>query len=416
MSAQGPPRAPALAAACREAGRRTLARLAARPGRPAALGPFYQLLADPAGAIARGAAGRPVVGQVCNFLPEELALAAGVLPVRLESGCQAAVEAAGAEVSPDGVCCAVRALVGGLGGGPLGLERLDLVVVPAACDGKRKLPGLLERRGGLAVMALELPRRKRDLAAGERFVRALEAVLARLSALGGRRVGRRELEVAVALVQRRTAAYRALQAAGRRPVPALHGSELLAVAQAAFVAEVGEWTRLAEALVAELGAWPAAAPDGPGPVRLLLTGAPVLWPDLELLLAAEEAGAEIVADDLCSGSERLVHPPVVDEPTRDGLVRAAAARVLAPCTCPCFAGDDDRPRRLRGLLRESGAQGVVHHALRGCALFELDRAELLAGLQAEGVPCLSLTAEFGHQEGGMLRNRLDAFVEVVRGR
>ncbi|HOX44375.1 MAG TPA: 2-hydroxyacyl-CoA dehydratase family protein [Myxococcota bacterium] len=411
MTAIRPPSAPALAAACREAAERSLARLEARPGRPAGLKPFYAWLRQ--GAATAEAGGAPLVGQVCNFLPEELALAAGVRPVRLEVGCQAAVEAAGSEVSPDGVCCAVRALLGGLGTGPLGFTRLDLVVVPAACDGKRKLAGLLARRSGMEVVALELPRRKRDPASAERFVEELRALLARLERLGGRRAGRRELAAAIALIQRRAAAFRGLQDLRRAARPPLGAAELFAVAQSAFLADTAGWVAQAEALLAELRAGPP--PSGPPPVRLLLTGAPVLWPDFELLLAAEEAGADFVADDLCSGSERLAHPPVVDEPTRDGLLRAAAERVLQPCTCPCFAEHEDRPRRVLELARQSGAQGVVHHTLRGCALFELERAELLAGLQLHGLPSLSLTAEFGLQEGGMLRNRLDAFVEVVRG-
>jgi benzoyl-CoA reductase/2-hydroxyglutaryl-CoA dehydratase subunit BcrC/BadD/HgdB len=403
-----------LAAACRQAGLVTLARIEARGGRPAALTPFLEFFRSGARAEEIRAGGRPLVAQVCNFLPEELCLAVGAVPVRLDTGCREAAEAAGPEVSPDGVCCAVRALLGGLGAGPWGLPRPELVVVPAACDGKRKLAGLWARRGGLEVAVLDLPREKRDARRLEEFHRQARALLARLERLAGRRAGRRELGAAVALLQRRATAMRALEDLRLAPVPALSSAEHLAVVQTSFLADTGWWVTRAEALADACRAAPARR--GRPPVRLLLTGAPVLWPDFTLPLAAEEAGADFVAELLCSGGERLRHPPVVDERTRDGLLRAAVERVVLPSTCPCFAEGQDRLVRVAELARRFAVQGVVHHGLRGCAGFELDRADLAASVQSLGLPFLHLECELGQQQGDLLQNRLEAFVEVVRAR
>ena len=57
--------------------RQTLERLAARPGRPKAMAPFDDLLGGTWRAEQIAEAGAPVVGYLCNFVPDELVLAAG---------------------------------------------------------------------------------------------------------------------------------------------------------------------------------------------------------------------------------------------------------------------------------------------------------------------------------------------------
>jgi len=83
--------------------------------RPAALAPFDELLAERWSSEQPGD-DAPVVGQLCNFAPNELILAAGAIPVRLDPGCSVLAERGSMAVSAD-VCAVVRSAAGAVAEG-----------------------------------------------------------------------------------------------------------------------------------------------------------------------------------------------------------------------------------------------------------------------------------------------------------
>ncbi len=398
------PAPPAVGGALQEAARRTLRRMAAAPGRPGAMAPFDSLFADPWRHEQLQAGGRPVVGVLCNFVPEELIYTAGAVPLRLDVAHGAAAAEGGRALAMD-LCPEVRAVLGArLCGAPLH-RRVDLLICPTACDGKKRLgaawPG--------ETLTVELPQSKAGPRQQAWWREEVAAVARALERLTGAAMSRRALARAVALYNRRVLLARELIALRCARPGVLGARDAMLVMQATFIADPAWWIEQAEALLKELE--PRAAP--PPRHRLLLTGSPVLFPEYQLLELLEERGAAVVADDLCSGSERLRHPVVVDEGSRRGLLRALADRSLLPCTCPCFLSGEDRLVRLRELGRACRAQGVVHHTLRLCQPFDLALPSLGAALRAEGLPLLSLHTDFGGEDAPLLRNRVEAFLEML---
>lgn len=389
---------------------RTLARLRQIPGRPAAMAAFDELMGPAGRADALSRERRPVVGTLCNFVPEALIVAAGAVPLRLDLGHALATDIGGRAVPAD-VCPEVKALVGAQIGRLPWFERADLVVVPTACDGKKKLARVLGEQRPVHVM--ELPQRRETRAASEQWqdqVRQLARAVARLP--GAQRMRRTPLRRAIELLNRRTELARRLNRLRGADPPGLSGRDAFLVFHASFVADPAWWVDHAEALVAELE---QREPDrGGAGVRLLLTGSPVLFPDYQLLHTIEQAGAVVVADEMCSGTQRLHNPVVLDESTVGGMLRAAAESTLLPCTCPCFVGSDRRIDRVLELCRESGARGVVHHTLRLCQLFDMELPRLTAALRERGLPLLNLDVDGFTSEGSAtLRNRVEAFVEMI---
>jgi benzoyl-CoA reductase/2-hydroxyglutaryl-CoA dehydratase subunit BcrC/BadD/HgdB len=140
----------------------------------------------------------------------------------------------------------------------------------------------------------------------------------------------------------------------------------------------------------------------------------VLFPDFQLLQLVEESGAAVVvADEMCSGTQRLHNLTVLDEGTVGGMLRAAAEKTLMPCTCPCFVGGDLRVDRVLELASQSAARGVIHHTLRLCQLYDLDAPRLAEALRRRGLPMLTLHTEYGGEGAATLRNRVEAFIEML---
>ena len=106
-------------------------------------------------AVAAKAAGRPVVGILCEYTPRELIMAAGGVPVCLCGGSAKTIPAAEQHL-PANLCPLIKSTYGYhvLRSNPF-LEMADLVVGETTCDGKKKMYELMAETRPMYV--LELP-------------------------------------------------------------------------------------------------------------------------------------------------------------------------------------------------------------------------------------------------------------------
>jgi benzoyl-CoA reductase/2-hydroxyglutaryl-CoA dehydratase subunit BcrC/BadD/HgdB len=147
--------------------------------------------------------------------------------------------------------------------------------------------------------------------------------------------------------------------------------------------------------------------------RLVLTGAPILWPNMKPLNLIEECGADVVADTLCSGVQGLADPVVVDERSRSGCLRALAQRYVFATPCPCFVSGAKRLSAVLDLVRAHAADGVIHYGLRLCQLFDMEVHRLSAVLRDRKVPFMNLRTDYSLEDTEQLRVRLEAFLETL---
>jgi len=350
---------------------------------------------------------RPVVGTFCNFVPDEVVMAAGAVPVRLDSGDEAAAAEAEGALPKD--CCPVARAGAGMLARRSGIHSLvGLLVVPSSCDAKVKLGASLD--GGVPVHVMSLPASKSGPGSATAWLGEVRRLAERLRAVTGRAVTARSLREAVEITNRRQAAFRALLELRCLSPPKVTGREVLLIAQASFIDDPVRFTERLAALVRERQS--AAAPSSVGP-RVLLTGAPIIHPNTRLVDIIEAAGASVVADDLCTGTERLYHPVVPMEWSLPEVMRAVAEKALLPSTCPCFSDHEDRLNRVLGLVDECAAQGVIYHNLRTCMLFQFETRHMREALRKRAVPMLEVTTDYGGQDTEQLRTRVEAFTEML---
>ncbi len=387
-----------------------------RPGRPLAIAPFEDSVINSCQALPPQSDSKKLVGTLCRFVPEELILAVGGRHLRLCSGdftCLSAAE----EVLPRDICPLVKATYGGglLGRNPV--SQCDVIVVPATCDAKIKLAEILNDQ--VPVWLLDLPLRKRLETSHERFYQELCVLKDRLQNLTGNKVTRPLLREAIETIHRRQAAFRKIMRFQTTDPPLLSGRDMLIIAQSSFNAEPEIWTSWARDLIRELESMSPGcdAKSKSRPARLLLTGAPVIWPNWKLPTLIEEAGAWIVADDLCSGSQYLYDVVETDEGAVDDMMRDLAGRYLLPSTCPCFSSVDDRLDRILNLIEEFNVDGVVQHGLRLCQLFDMETRRLRETLRQQDIPFLNVQTDYSQEDVEQVRTRIEAFLELlsVRG-
>jgi bzd-type benzoyl-CoA reductase N subunit len=141
--------------------------------------------------------------------------------------------------------------------------------------------------------------------------------------------------------------------------------------------------------------------------RLFLAGAVLDEP--RLLDLVEETGAQVVGDDLCSGSRHFTD----QVGTEDDPVAALADYYIRRRPCPTKLHPAHDPGKvLLDQAQQAQAQGIVFVIEKFCEPYAFDYALVIPTLDHAGIPHLLLEME---QTPSLeaLRTRLQAFVEML---
>jgi benzoyl-CoA reductase/2-hydroxyglutaryl-CoA dehydratase subunit BcrC/BadD/HgdB len=358
------------------------------------------------------AGGGKVVGLFCVFVPEDLILAAGAIPVGLCAGTQFSVADA-EEVLPRNTCALIKSSFGFKVGRTCPyVQASDFLIGETTCDGKKKMYELLAEHHPTHVM--EVPQKKTSL--GRRlFLEELGALKAKLEAETGVAITADKLAQATAAIEAKRRALQRLQGIRQaRPVP-ISGLDALLVTQISFYDDPVRFTDKVNALCEELERSIArgegvAAADSP---RVLVSGSPMAIPNWKLHQILEQSGAVVVGEESCTGTRYFNYLTPQNDGTLAAQLEAIADRQLET-HCACFTPNDERIEDILALARDWAVDGVVHYNLQFCHTFANEAVKVEKALAAEDIPLLRIETDYGDEDIGQLRTRVDAFLEMIR--
>ena len=385
--------------------------------RPDGMGYFEFVVSDIHGIRVRelrehAARGGKVVATYCVFVPDEVVLAAGAVPVGLCAGAQFSVPMAEA-VLPRNTCALIKSSFGfKLGRICPYVQSSHLIVGETTCDGKKKMFELLGEYQPVYVM--EVPNKKtqrsRDLWQGEvgAFVETVEK-------LAENPVTADRLADATVLMNgKRRALQRLYNTRKADPVP-ISGRDALLVTQISFYDDVHRFTQQVNALCDELearvGAVEGVAPKGAP--RILISGSPMAIPNWKLHHIVESAGAVVVCEESCIGTRAFGDLTPETGGPLDEQLKTVADRYMQ-IHCACFTPNDERLDDIVRLAREYRADGVIHYNLQFCHTYANEAVKVEKALAEVGIPLLRVETDYGSEDEGQLRTRVDAFLEMIR--
>jgi len=378
----------------------------------------YQILKDPYGYVKgfKAESGRKVVGTFCSYAPEEIILAAGAHPFRLfGSGEKIRL----AEAHLQSYCCSlVRGALEDVLDGRLAF--LDGVIFPHTCDSIQRLSDIWRLNVPACFhLDLVLPVKLDTDGARQYMIEVLRRFRAELGEKLGVTISDEELRAAIRIYNRiRSALTRICDLKGERP-EILRGSDLYALVRAAMIIDRTTAASLLEKVAEELekkslaqavagSVQKGTAVSGPARKRIFLSGGVCNHPDIYTII--EEAGGEVVGDDLCTGSRYFSGQ--IDE--KADPVTAIADRYLERVVCPAkHRGLTDRADHLVRLVREKRVQGVIFFLLKFCDPHAFDYPYLKEALDQAGIPSMLLEVEDRLPADGQLRTRFETFVEMI---
>jgi len=359
----------------------------------------------------------PVIGVSCNFVPDELVWAVGARTVRLCSG-DSQWQEAGEDLLSRHVCPVATAMAGLPHMDPQLWERLDLLVIPASCDAKKKLAEVFGRDKPVHVM--NVPVSKEDASAQAYWLDEVYRLIGRIEQVAQKEITRVELNKALRLSMERESLFRGLlelRYGQNGDGSLITGEQFQWVTGTSFADEPLRYTEHLRTLVDVLrkaGEADYESADASAP-RVLLTGAPLIYPNFKLLDIIEKAGAVIVSDTSCTGTQAFYQHLAPRDWSLREMIRALAEKKILPCMCPCFGSFQDRMLRLRELVRISRADGIIFHELRTCTLFAAESEFLLREFEeGESIPLLIVNTDYASSDREYLCTRIEAFLEILR--
>jgi benzoyl-CoA reductase/2-hydroxyglutaryl-CoA dehydratase subunit BcrC/BadD/HgdB len=359
-------------------------------------------------AVAAKAAGRPLVGILCEYTPRELILAAGGVPVCLCGGSAATIPAA-EEHLPANLCPLIKSTYGyHLQRSNPFLEMADLVVAETTCDGKKKMYELMAESRPMAV--LELPQKPDDPDAFAHWVRELEKFRDLLEARFGAPVTGERIREAVRLMNRERRLRRELAALMQSDSPPLTGRQLLGLKSSisGIPADHQQYERALAALRAAGGNGRLASR-----VRVLLTGVPTVHGAERVVDIIEEHGGLVVCMESCTGLKPILED--VDAAAADPL-RAVAERYFH-IGCPVMTRNDRRLDVLRRLTAAYRPECVVELIWQACLTYDVESYRIRRLAEQElHLPYLRIETDYSPMDSARIALRVEALLETVRAR
>ncbi|MGA2061251.1 MAG: double-cubane-cluster-containing anaerobic reductase [Thermoguttaceae bacterium] len=370
-------------------------------------------------AKAEKAAGRPVVGIMCEYTPRELIMAAGAVPICLCGGSAKTIPAA-EQYLPANLCPLIKSTYGFHveRSNPF-LEMADLVVGETTCDGKKKMYEL--RAETRPMYVLELPHKSSDAEALQYWVRELREFRDFLSKRFNTDITNDKIRQSTGMLNRERALRRELAGLMKSDRPPLTGRQLLDCKCSiwAMPEVLRQYEMLIEICSAKYGqtisekTCDSQIGKRSGRVRVLMTGVPMVHGAERVLDIIENCGGTVVAMENCTGLKPLLDD--VDENATDPLRAVAEKYFHLPCSV--MTPNDRRLEVLGKMAADYRPECIIELIWQACLTYDVESHRIKRFAEDElGLPYLRIETDYSPSDSARIAVRVEALFETVQAK
>ena len=352
--------------------------------------------------------GGKIVGTYCSFIPTELIIAAGAIPVTLCATSEEPIAAA-QEHLPSNLCPLIKASYGfALTDTCPYFYFSDFIVGETTCDGKKKMFELMNDIKDTYVM--QLPS-SRDEAALTMWEAEIKKFWKKLEDFYG--VTITEEDVKKAILQKnaeRDLVLEYLDLGKLNPSP-ISGYELgTKLDTLSFIPSMEERCKQLRERINEVKAdWEA---NYKGKVsrkpRILITGCPNGGVRDKTIKVLEELGADVVAFDTCNSNREKIEKVDTTLPVTEAL-----AKKYLNINCSVMSPNTNRLKFISDMIDDYQVDGVLEIILQACHTFSIESYNVKKSVLAKGIPYLKVETDYSKADAGQINTRLEAFLETI---
>lgn len=352
--------------------------------------------------------GGKIVGTYCSFIPTELIMAAGAIPVTLCATSEEPIAAA-QEHLPSNLCSLIKASYGfALTDTCPYFYFSDFIVGETTCDGKKKMFELMNDIKDTYVM--QLPS-SRDEVALTMWEAEIKKFWKKLEDFYG--VTITEEDVKKAILQKnaeRDLVLEYLDLGKLNPSP-ISGYELgTKLDTLSFIPSMEERCKQLRERIDEVKAdWET---NYKGKVsrkpRILITGCPNGGVRDKTIKVLEELGADVVAFDACNSNREKIEKVDTTLPVTEAL-----AKKYLNINCSVMSPNTNRIKFITDMIDDYQVDGVLEIILQACHTFSIESYNVKKAVLAKKIPYLKVETDYSKADAGQINTRLEAFLETI---
>ena len=348
--------------------------------------------------------GKKIMGWACNYVPEEIILAAGMVPTRVMGGIgEIKMEEATAFLNIYS-CPFTRTLL------QLMIEKkydfLDGFINCGICDGMRRLGDAFPFHTDVPVLyTVSLPH-KMDDEAVKFYADELAIIIGKLEKDYGASVTDESLTDAINTYNRSRQLLNKLYSMRKDGTPSLYGYEVQEILNAMMATPIKKFIPMLESIISEIE---EKKPEARGDFRLMLSGC--VMNNHEFIKGIEDLGGVVVIDALCNGTRYWWGE--IDVEGFSSPLEAIADYYLKKFPCPRMYPSEDRFNIMTDLAGEYHVDGMITSIVRYCSMHIFDAPRIRDRIKDMGIPVLTLDVEYGEGMSGQVKTRVQAFMEML---
>lgn len=354
--------------------------------------------------------GQKVIGYIPGgYLPEELVLACGSIPICLVRGGEHdVVELAGEYICRwiDTFC---RAQIGyGVSGSDPYYNLIDMLAVPITDNNIRAISDTLDYHTPIEIFPFGVPSTK-DRDSLSYYLHGITRFKEKLEELTGLEITESNLRDAIHLCNRERNLLRKLCVKRKSKQIPISARDYVALHHGSFLADKKVMVETLDSVCNEIERNDKPHQKGP---RILLTGSTLAWGDDKILDLIEAAGGVVVIEEFAEG----IRPYWENVRSEGNLIEHLADSYFWRRVPPAwFRPGKERLDFLVRLAREFEVAGVIWYQLMYRESYKLESyyfPEILK--QATGLCMLTIDSDYDAAETGPMATRIETFIETLR--
>ena len=356
--------------------------------------------------------GKKVIGYMCCFPPVEMFTALDMVPYRIMGNIKEPITQANAYLETI-LCPFVRSCFDSARKG--NYDFLDGIVMPHSCDTILHVYDIWRyyQKHPFSHF-LDVPHM--DHPSSCKFMKIeLQRLREALEKFAGAELTDEKLRQAIKVHNEQRALLRQLYDLRKPDPPLISGSEVTKVIVATMVIPVKEAIELLRQVIAEVKSRKTGGPEKKS-ARVLIYGSEM--DDMTFIKLVEDCGANVVMDDLCTGTRFFWHDVPMTADPLDGIAERNVKKIPCPRTYRESPGTheadiENRFSYLKQYVKDFKANAVVLYIIRYCDTQEFDVPDIRDYLQGMGYPVLHIEDDYSLATIGQLRTRIQAFLEMI---
>lgn len=353
---------------------------------------------------------KKTVAYTCAYVPVELLASADVSHYRIMHAGNQDEIMAGESITQSVFCDLSKSVIGGFANETPVFKAVDHVYSFYTCDCMRKTIEAVDSNFVPATI-YNMPRLRNDEESRRYYLTELLNFKKDLEKLTGETIEDSVIQKNIALYNEAKKLLREISAYRKLDTPLVTGKQFERIARAYYYLPIDTLLSELNKILVQLKEYEQSKSRGQKSerYRIMLSGGVLADGDEKITGLLYELGADIVAEDNCTGLKPFLHTV----PETGNWVEDLADGYLGQAPCAKMKPLNEMVEHSVKLAQEYKAEAVVLYYLKFCPCYSMILRKVTEAFEAAGIPLLVVGSDYSKGDEGQIKIRVEAFLEML---